>query len=115
MRQYTEYLMRIHRFAVWTVQIAIFAASVATAFFIRFDFDLPKPFLICMLWGMPAWVVIKSVVFRLFALDRGWWRYVSTSDLFRLLLGNFVGSILSGIVILLFVPVHVRAPSIRST
>ncbi len=107
MPQYIEHLIRIHRFVVWTAQIAIFAASAALAFYLRFDFVLPKPFLICMLWGLPAWVVIKIVVFRFFALDRGWWRYVSTADLFRLLLGNIVGSIFSAIVILLFVPVRV--------
>jgi FlaA1/EpsC-like NDP-sugar epimerase len=106
MRTKIEFLLGVNRIAVWTAQIAIFGISALAAFLLRFDLVLPKHFLASLLWGLPVWIVVKSIVFRLFELDRGWWRYVCISDLFRLVLGNFVGTVVSAIAILLFVPVR---------
>ena len=53
-----------------------------------------------MALAIPIWVVVKTIVFRLFKLDRGWWRYVSMPDLVRVGFGNFVASVVSAGILL---------------
>ena len=55
-------------------------------------------------YALPIWICVKIVVFRVAKLDRGWWRYVSVTDLLRVVLGNFAGSTLSCVVILCIAP-----------
>lgn len=85
----------MHRVIVWAVQIGIFALSGVGAFLLRFDLTLRTPYLRYLVWAVPIWIVVKSVVFRVAELDRGWWRYVSVGDAVRIGLGNLAGSALS--------------------
>jgi len=104
MRQFVERLSRIHRPVVWAVQLAVFAISGVAAFLLRFDFGLPHHFARHLAYALPIWIVVKIAVFRVAGLDRGWWRYVSVTDLLRIVVGNLVGSALSCIAILLIAP-----------
>jgi FlaA1/EpsC-like NDP-sugar epimerase len=97
-------LTKIHRPVVWSVQLAVFALSAVLAFLLRFDFGLPPAYLKYLAYALPIWVVVKAVVFRVAGLDRGWWRYVSVTDLLRIVAGNLTGSALSCIAIFLIAP-----------
>src|ERR1039457_7480827 len=103
-REFVEKLTRIHRTVVWVTQLGIFALSGVAAFLLRFDLRLPHAYLKHLAYALPIWIVVKAVVFRVANLDRGWWRYVSVSDLLRIAIGNFAGSALSCIAILLLAP-----------
>jgi FlaA1/EpsC-like NDP-sugar epimerase len=103
-REFVEKLARIHRAVVWVVQIGIFALSGVLAFLLRFDLRMPPAYLGHLAYGLPIWIVVKIVVFRVAKLDRGWWRYVSMSDLLRIVLGNLTGSALSCIMIVWIAP-----------
>jgi FlaA1/EpsC-like NDP-sugar epimerase len=105
MRTLPDRLRRVHREAVWIAQVAIFAASGLWAFLLRFDLGLPHTYLRALLWGVAVWVVVKSVVFRAFGLDRGWWTYVSLRDMVRLAEGNLAASVLGCCVLLALSPV----------
>jgi FlaA1/EpsC-like NDP-sugar epimerase len=74
------------------------------AFLLRFDFGLPHHYLRHLAYALPIWIVVKIVVFRVAGLDRGWWRYVSVTDLLRIVAGNFAGSAISCIAIILIAP-----------
>jgi FlaA1/EpsC-like NDP-sugar epimerase len=89
---------------MWAVELVIFALSGVAAFLLRFDFSLPAAYLHHLVYALPIWIVVKLVVFRVTGLDRGWWRYVSVSDLQRIAIGNFAGSVLSCIAILFIAP-----------
>jgi FlaA1/EpsC-like NDP-sugar epimerase len=104
MRQYVKRFSRIHRPIMWAVELVIFALSGVAAFLLRFDFSLPAAYLHHLVYALPIWIVVKLVVFRVTGLDRGWWRYVSVSDLQRIAIGNFAGSVLSCIAILFIAP-----------
>jgi FlaA1/EpsC-like NDP-sugar epimerase len=104
MRKFVERFSRILRPIVWAVQLGVFALSGAAAFLLRFDFGLPSTYLRHLAYALPIWIVVKSVVFRVAGLDRGWWRYVSVTDLLRIVVGNFAGSVLSCIAILFIAP-----------
>ena len=103
-REFIEKLTRVHRSAVWVAQIGIFALSGLLAFLLRFDLRMPPAYLRHLSYALPIWIVVKIVVFRLAKLDRGWWRYVSMSDLRRIVLGNLVGSAISCIMIVWVAP-----------
>ena len=85
-------------------QFAIFIISAVGAFLLRFEFVIPPQFLRHLYFAVATWVVVKSLVFHLYSLDRGWWRFVSTSDLLRVVAGNLIGSSIGGLVIFSFGP-----------
>src|ERR1017187_2416557 len=95
---------RSPRLFIWAVQIAIFALSGLFAFLIRFEFALTAPYLVQMALAIPVWVLVKTVVFRLFKLDRGWWGYVSMPDIVRVAFGNFAASALATGILLAVAP-----------
>jgi len=98
---------RLSRFRGWTsrvIQIPIFVFAGFTAFLLRFDFAIPKWARMPLLVGVCAWVVVKFIVFQLFKLDRGWWRYISLPDLWRLAAANLCGSAVAAIGIRLCAP-----------
>jgi FlaA1/EpsC-like NDP-sugar epimerase len=103
-RQFVEKLIGIHRQAVWVAQIGIIALSAVLAFLLRFDFKIPPAHLGHLAYGLSIWIVVKSVVFRVAHLDRGWWRYVSVADLLRIVSGNVAASALSCILIVCVAP-----------
>ncbi|MDP3000953.1 MAG: hypothetical protein Q8N47_25950, partial [Bryobacterales bacterium] len=87
-----------------SAQLAIFVVSAVGAFLLRFEFIIPAVHLRHLFFGVAAWAVVKSVVFHLHHLDRGWWRFVSTPDLVRIGSANCIGSTAGGLVIFLFGP-----------
>jgi FlaA1/EpsC-like NDP-sugar epimerase len=99
-----ETLRSMHRLIVWTMQLGIFIISAVTAFFLRFDFNLPSSYLVDLAYALSIWIVVKSTVFHFAKLDRGLWRYLTVADLLRIAFGNIVGSFVSCILILLIAP-----------
>jgi FlaA1/EpsC-like NDP-sugar epimerase len=85
-------------------QSSLFAVSGGLAFLIRFEFSLPARDLLYLAFAVPIWIVVKSVVFHILALDRGGWRYVSVPDIVRLAIGNVSGSVASLILIMFLAP-----------
>jgi FlaA1/EpsC-like NDP-sugar epimerase len=71
---------------------------------LRFDFSVPPQYWSHVLVALSVWVPVKILVFHVLRSDRGWWRYVSTRDVARLLAANVVGSILGCFVLLCIAP-----------
>src|SRR5208283_4906022 len=90
--------------AFWAVQIPIFVLSGVLAFVARFEFVMDREALAQMAWAIPVWLVVKSAVFRVLKLDRGWWRHASVPDMIRIGFANLAGSILSAVVLVLVAP-----------
>lgn len=97
-------LMARTRLLSRSAQLAIFILAAVGVFLLRFEFIIPAVFLHHLFFGVAVWAVVKSVVFHLHHLDRGWWRFVSTPDLVRIASANCIGSIAGGLVILFFGP-----------
>lgn len=89
---YDSHVLR--RTAIWLIQIAIFYCSVRLSALVRFDFSVPAKDLKPVLLAIPIWIVLKTITFRVFGLLRGWWLYLSVSDVVWLALGNTVASVL---------------------
>jgi len=80
---------------------AVFAASAALAFVLRFDGAIPDKYFHALRASLCFWVASKSLAFIVAKLDRGNWRYTSAYDAVRVILANSAGSVLGGVVIFL--------------
>ncbi|HKF49221.1 MAG TPA: nucleoside-diphosphate sugar epimerase/dehydratase [Terracidiphilus sp.] len=99
-----ESSLRVRRFLIRTTHLCLFAGSGVAAFWLRFDLHIPASELRHLWFGLAAWLIVKTIVFRLLQLDRGWWRFVSMDDLIRIAIGNLVGSLAAFVVIRVFGP-----------
>ena len=88
-------LLRKPRLAIRLIQAVLFASSAIIAFLLRFEFTIPPQEVRHLQTAILVWAVVKTGAFILIGLDRGWWRYVSISDLSRLIAGNLLGSVLA--------------------
>ena len=80
----------------------LFVIAHVMAYMIRFEFD-PIPTEIDHLMVVLPWIVIlKIIVFYIFGLYRGMWRYTSIRDFWRLFQACFISTSLVMIVVLLF-------------
>src|ERR1017187_7200634 len=93
-----------HRLAIGLSQICVFSLCIIAAFLLRFEFVIPSVHRKHLFWALLICIPVKLIVFRLLNLDHGWWRFVSTYDLVRLAFGNFLGSVLGAVAILLLAP-----------
>lgn len=90
----------VRRMVVCVAQGLVFALSGLTAFLLRFDFNLPHVYVRYLVYAVPIWVIVKSIVFQVANLNRPGMRYVSIADIYRLLAANFAGSGISCLLIL---------------
>ena len=68
----------------WLIQLALVELAVVTAFFLRFEFTIPGPMKLPLLWAVCVWAIVKITVSRTFGLHLLLWRYFSIPDLKRL-------------------------------
>lgn len=94
--------------ARWTLlllaQASMFSLAGYAAFLLRFEFRLPATDSRHLAYALPIWIIVKSVAFQFANLNRRGLRYVSISDVYRLLLANTAGSAISCLLILLIAP-----------
>jgi FlaA1/EpsC-like NDP-sugar epimerase len=81
---------------IWIIlllKVAITLGSFLAAFAIRFDLSIPAEYWPRILSLLPPLLAVKIIVFWHMGLFRGWWRYVSMSDLIQLFKGNLFASL----------------------
>jgi FlaA1/EpsC-like NDP-sugar epimerase len=86
-------LLRFRRPFVVIVHLLFVILSNYLAFWLRFDGDIPPAHLILMLNWWPALLAIRGVVFTVFRLFEGMWRYTSIWDLRNICSGVVVSSL----------------------
>src|SRR5208282_4480170 len=89
---------------VWAAQGCIFALSGFIAFLLRFDFGLPQTCLRYFVVALPVWIAVKSVIFQASNLNRWGLRYVTIADVYRIVIANFAGALLSWAIIAFIAP-----------
>jgi FlaA1/EpsC-like NDP-sugar epimerase len=85
--------------AIAVIHVFLFAASGYSAFLLRFEFKIPSWQIEHLVYALMIFTVVKIIVFQLFGVDRGTWRFVSLPDALTLLSANATGSLASAIVI----------------
>jgi FlaA1/EpsC-like NDP-sugar epimerase len=109
----------LSRHRIW--QLVVDAGLVAAAWYLAFElrFDHGVPVFYTTLFERTILIVvgIKLVVFVLFGFYNHWWRYVSTRDMWRIVRGVTVASLVADLTVYVINPVDpVRLPrSIAAT
>ena len=86
-------------------QLGCFLVAGITAFLLRFEFSIPREMLPALWIGTGVWILAKILVFHLFGLGRGMWRYFNTRDLLNVAKANVVASSIAAAAILTACPV----------
>ncbi|MCF8080412.1 MAG: polysaccharide biosynthesis protein [Desulfobacterales bacterium] len=94
--------LRRNLFVLLLLDAALFAASLGSAFLLRFNFSLPAEAAGMMLQLLPFAVLLKMLVFYLFDAYRGMWRYFSIRDFLDIVKAASISSLVL-IVAILFV------------
>ncbi len=111
----TEYLslpveaaIRYRGIVKFLLHMAIFVFANFLAYYIRFDFHIPRQYFPVIRETLPVLLVAKALGFLAFGLFGGWWRYVSIRDVLPIASGCALGSALyAGTAILFWGPVYV--------
>ncbi len=88
-----DWLRRYRRALIVLANSLLVAAAYLAAFWLRFDLDIPGRELGTALRTLPLVIAWKLLVFRWFAVDRGWWRFTGVSDLFDIVKASVVASV----------------------
>ena len=103
-RWVARHLIHHTRWAMRTVQLAVFAVACVLAFLLRFDFTVPVEYRPHFLTGFCVFVPAKILAFHFFQLDHVSWRYASIRDVVRLAAANLCGSVIGCLALLWFAP-----------
>jgi FlaA1/EpsC-like NDP-sugar epimerase len=85
--------LAVRRPLIVFVHLILVVASYALASLLRFEFSIAESFDRAFWRTLPVVVLVRLVVLGLFGLYRGLWRYVSTSDLYSILVATSTGSV----------------------
>src|SRR5918992_1391146 len=95
-----------HRLWQLLADAAMIALAWYLAFQLRFDFAIPTYYDGMLRETIVFVVAIKLAVFVAFGFYQRWWRYVSTRDMWRALIGVGVASVLAIAAVYFFYPVE---------
>lgn len=74
--------------------------SLMMAFYLRFEFQFPVKEITSLERVLPIAVILKLIIFHLFRIYSGMWRYVSIYDLIQIFLANFISNLILFIIII---------------
>jgi FlaA1/EpsC-like NDP-sugar epimerase len=103
----------INRHRLWQLlaDAGMIAAAWWLAFQLRFDQGVPIYYESLLRRTLPLVIVIQLAVFVAFGFYHRWWRYVSTHDMWRAVLGVTVAWLTTGLAVYFFSPLEaVRLP-----
>jgi FlaA1/EpsC-like NDP-sugar epimerase len=81
------------RSLVLLVHVGLMAAAYLGAFLLRFEFVIPEAVAPVMWLGLPIFIACRVPFLVGFRLTAGWWRYVSVSDLVRIVQALSLGTL----------------------
>jgi FlaA1/EpsC-like NDP-sugar epimerase len=89
------------RILAYSVDLAAFACSALIAFELRFDGAVPAAYIRPMGMALCLWAALKWTSFLVCRVSWGNWRHTSAYDVVRVIAANTVGSLASGVGIVL--------------
>ena len=96
-------VLHYRRILIWITHIGMIAAALLGGFLLRFDFIVRGRDLRLLYIAIAVAIPIKLLLFHVARLDRGWWLYVSITDVMRLAVVNAISSALLATAMLLVV------------
>lgn len=90
----SSWLLRYRRVFVVLIHVALIVAANYSAFWLRFDGDVPASQIDLFLRHIPLLLAVRSLTFVPFRLYEGLWRYTGIYDLRNIVLGVLTSSVL---------------------
>ena len=85
----------VHRLAVIRLwQSFVIAFSLVAAFLLRFDLVIPETEERRIIIGLAIALSVKTIVFYVFGIERGWWRFAGIADLAKIFVANVAACVL---------------------
>jgi FlaA1/EpsC-like NDP-sugar epimerase len=89
-----ELILRHRRPLIALSHVFLMAGAYFFSFYIRFEFNFPSVYSSLFFTTLLYLILIKSIVFYIFKLYEGLWRYVSMHDVLQILKANFTATLL---------------------
>jgi len=86
-------LLSQRRALIVLVHAGLFAIAYALAFLARFEFDVPRAWLLFALATLPVVVAVELTVAGALSLFRGWWAYVGLRDMVGVVLSTTIAAV----------------------
>lgn len=86
-------VLEYRRIIITLVYTSLILISYISSYLFRFDFIIPKEYLVMLLKTLPLLLLTKILVFLYFDLFHGLWRYASIIDLWKILKANVAASV----------------------
>src|SRR6187200_2569985 len=86
-QSFLEWLAGARVAILFAFHAAVFAATYAFSYLVRFEFAIPNDYLAPFKYSFVVVVGVQLVVGIAFEYYRGWWRYVGLGDVIRLVFG----------------------------
>jgi FlaA1/EpsC-like NDP-sugar epimerase len=107
----TGFLLTFRKPLIVLAHIAAFAASLVFAFLVANNMQFRRDWLVQQYpFMLLLFLIVKIPVFGLFKQYRGWWRYVSISDLLGILRASLVSTL---IIVTIWFAVTLQIPALR--
>jgi FlaA1/EpsC-like NDP-sugar epimerase len=87
-------ILKYRKAIILSSQAVLLVLIYYASFLLRFDFDLNEPYLSVFIKTLPVMLVVKLLLFALFKLSRGWWRYAGISDLLDIIKASLCSAVL---------------------
>src|SRR5947209_806221 len=95
---------RARLFAIGMIHLCLFTLAGCGAFWLRFEFKIPPNQYAHLSFALAIWLTVKSVVFHLYTVNRGTWRFVSLVDALILFYANLTGSLTAALALRFVAP-----------
>jgi FlaA1/EpsC-like NDP-sugar epimerase len=86
-------LLNYRRVLILASQMCLFAVSYYGSFLLRFDFRPDASYQSLFTRTLPVVIGVELLVFYVFGLVRGWWRYAGMSDALDICEASFTGTV----------------------
>ena len=104
MKNYWRFITNLRSFGAFVHDVIVAFVAWSLSFLLRFNFEIPTNFYV-HLYETVFWVVlVQSIVFVLFGLYQGIWRFASIPDLKRIIKAVAVAAIAVGAMLLMINP-----------
>jgi len=104
MKNYWQFLTNLRSFGAFTHDVVVAFVAWGLSFLLRFNFEIPANFYV-HLYETVFWVVlVQSIIFVVFGLYQGVWRFASIPDLKRIIKAVMVAGIAVAALLLMIHP-----------
>jgi FlaA1/EpsC-like NDP-sugar epimerase len=87
------------RFVAFSYDLCILAFAWFLAYGLRFNFTWSRAFLEQCLHTLPFMMIVHAIIYQLFGLYRGLWRYASSKDILRIVGAVSLGGLVTAVLV----------------